>query len=45
MDTAQHVDEFPEFSEQYDLILARAAFCIRHMLAVWKLHPTDKVDQ
>ena len=45
VDNAQHIDEFPEFAEQYDLILARAAFCVRHMLAVWKLHPTNELDQ
>ena len=42
VDTAQHVDEFPEFAEQYDLILARTAFCVRHMLAVWRLHPPNE---
>ena len=44
VDTAQHVDEFPEFAEAYELILARVAFSVRHMLAVWKLYPTDTVD-
>ena len=39
VDTAQHVDNFPEFAEAYDLILARAAFSVRHMLTVWKLPP------
>ena len=37
VDTAQHVDEFPEFADQYDWIMLRAEFTIRHMLALWKL--------
>ena len=45
VDTAQHVDEFPEFADQYDLILARAAFCVRHMLVLWKLQPTNTADE
>ena len=36
VDTAQHVDEFPEFAEQYDWIAARTAVCIRHMLVLWE---------
>ena len=35
VDTAQHVDEFPEFAEQYDWITARTAVCVRHMLVLW----------
>ena len=37
VDTAQHVDEFPEFAGQYDSIMLRVAFAVRHMLALWKL--------
>ena len=37
VDTAQHVDEFPEFADQYDSIMLRVAFVVRHMLALWKL--------
>ena len=36
VDTAQHVDEFPEFAEQYDWIAARTAVCIRFMLVLWE---------
>ena len=38
LDTAQHVDEFPEFADQYDWIMLRAEVCIRHMVELWKLH-------
>ena len=37
VDKAQHVDKFPEFANQYDLIMLRAAFVLRHILALWKL--------
>ena len=37
VDTAQHVDEFPEFEDQYDWIMLRAEVAIRHILALWKL--------
>ena len=37
MDTAQHVDEFPEFADQYDWIMLRAKSAVRHMLALWKI--------
>ena len=37
LDTAQHVDEFPEFEEQYNLIMLRLEIVIRHILALWKL--------
>ena len=36
VDTAQHVDEFPEFEDQFDWIMLRAEVAIRHMLALWK---------
>ena len=36
VDTAQHVDEFPEFEDQYDWIMLRAEVAIRHILALWK---------
>jgi len=36
VDTAQHVDEFAEFAEQYDWIAARTAVCVRHMLVLWE---------
>ena len=42
LDTAQHVDEFPQFTDQYDWIMLRAEVCIRHMIALWKLHHTDR---
>ena len=37
VDKAQHVDEFPEFADQYDWIMLRAKFFLRHILALWKL--------
>ena len=37
VDNAQHVDEFPEFEDQYDWIMPRLEFAIRHMLALRKL--------
>ena len=37
VDNAQHVDEFPEFADQYDWIMLRAEFAVRHILALWKL--------
>ena len=37
LDKAQHVDEFPEFANQYDWIILRAEFAVRHILALWKL--------
>ena len=37
LDKAQHVDEFPEFADQYDWIILRAEFAVRHILALWKL--------
>ena len=37
VDNAQHVDEFPEFADQYAWIMLRAGFAVRHMLALWKL--------
>ena len=37
IDTAQHVDEFPEFENQYDWIMLRAEVALRHMLALWKV--------
>ena len=45
VDNAQHVDEFPEFAEQYNLIVARVAFCVRHMLEVWYSTLTNTLDQ
>lgn len=36
LDTAQHVDEFPEFEEQYDWTLVRVEVAIRHILTIWK---------
>ena len=37
VDTAQHVDEFPEFADQYEWIMLRGKVAVRHMLALWKL--------
>ncbi len=37
VDNAQHVDEFPEFADQYDWIMLRAEFAVRHIIALWKL--------
>jgi len=37
VDAAQHVDEFPEFEDQYAWIMLRAEVAIRHMLVLWKL--------
>ena len=35
LDTAQHVDEFPEFEDQFTWVMLRAEVAIRHMLALW----------
>ena len=37
VDKAQHVDEFPEFEDQYDWIMLRAKFAVRLILALWKI--------
>jgi hypothetical protein len=37
IDTAQHVDEFPEFEQQYDWTFLRAEVAIRHILTIWKM--------
>ena len=37
VDTAQHVDEFPEFEDQFDWVMLRAEVAVRHMLTLWKL--------
>ena len=39
VDTAQHVDEFPEFEDQYEWIMLRAKFAVRLILALWKTPP------
>jgi hypothetical protein len=36
LDAAQHVDEFPEFEQQYDWTILRVEVAIRHILTVWK---------
>ena len=36
VDTAQHVDEFPEFDDQYNWIMLRAEVAIRHILTLWQ---------
>lgn len=36
LDTAQHVDEFPAFEDQYEWIMLRTEVAIRHMLELWK---------
>jgi hypothetical protein len=37
IDTAQHVDEFPEFEDQWDWVMLCAEFGVRHMLALWRV--------
>jgi len=37
IDTAQHIDEFPEFEEQYEWTFLRAEVAIRHILTIWKM--------
>jgi hypothetical protein len=36
LDAAQHVDEFPEFEQQYDWTILRVGVAIRHILKIWK---------
>jgi hypothetical protein len=36
LDTAQHVDQFPEFEKQYDWTVVRVEVAIRHILTIWK---------
>ena len=36
LDTAQHVDEFPEFEQQYDWTVVRVEVAIRQILTIWK---------
>jgi hypothetical protein len=40
LDTAQHVDEFPEFEEHYDWTVIRVEVAIRHILTIWKARPS-----
>lgn len=35
VDAAQHVDEFPEFEQQYDWTILRVEVAIRHILVLW----------
>jgi hypothetical protein len=35
-DSAVHVDEFPEFEEQYEYIVLRVEVAIYHILTIWK---------
>lgn len=37
IDTAQHVDEFPEFEQSYNWIFLRVEVAIRFILELWKL--------
>lgn len=37
LDTAQHVDEFPEFADGYDMIVLRAELAVRHILTLWMM--------
>ena len=37
IDTAQHVEEFPEFAESYNWIFLRVEVAIRFILELWKL--------
>jgi hypothetical protein len=36
LNAAQHVDEFPEFEQQYDWTILRVEVAIRHILTLWK---------
>jgi hypothetical protein len=36
MDSSQHVDDFPEFEQQWEWTFLRAEVAIRHILTVWK---------
>jgi hypothetical protein len=36
MDSSQHVDDFPEFEQQWEWTFLRAEVAIRHILTIWK---------
>jgi hypothetical protein len=36
LDATQHVDEFPEFEQQYTWTILRVEVAIRHILTIWK---------
>jgi hypothetical protein len=36
LDNTQHVDEFPEFEQQYEWIFLRLEVTVRHLLTLWK---------
>ena len=36
LDSAQHVDEFDEFEQQYEWVILRVEVAIRHILTLWK---------
>ncbi len=36
LDATQHLDEFPEFEQQYDWTILRVEVAIRHILTIWK---------
>lgn len=36
IDSSQHVDDYPEFEDQYNWILLRVEMAIRHILTIWK---------
>lgn len=36
IDMTQHVDDFPEFEQQYNWTMLRAEVAVRHILTIWK---------
>lgn len=41
LDVTQHVDDFPEFEQQYDWTILRVEVAIRHVLTIWKARQTN----
>jgi hypothetical protein len=44
VDAAQHVDEFPEFEQQYAWTVLRAEVAIKHILVLWRLRTQERTD-
>ena len=38
LNATQHIDDFPEFEQQYDWTILRVEVAIRHILTIWKGH-------
>jgi len=37
VDSAQHVDDFPDFEQQYNWVMLRTEVAIRHILVLWRM--------